>query len=321
MTTGASTIPAGAARVETPLLGTVLITGAAACFATMDTSIRFLGAHMALLLMLWCRYTMHAVVMGLWLLMHRRGADWLAGFRTSHGRFQALRGSLLLCSSALAFSGLQYLPVAEFTAVVLLTPVLVTVLAALWLRERVTPLRWLLVVGCLAGALVVTRPGSGLFGWAVLFPLCAALCNAIFQIVTTRVGAHDSPYTTNFYTGLTGSLILTPLLLASPVHVAESLQAAPGLHLAVLVAIAMLGTGGHLLLVMSLGRAPTATLMPFLYTQILFAALVGFLVFGVVPDAWGWVGMLMVGLCGAATAWLNLKRPELAADPDALEPS
>lgn len=285
-----------------PALGIALMTGAAACFATMDTTTRWLGAVLPVQLMLWTRYSLHAVVMALWLSLDRGKT-----FRTAHPRFQFLRGALLLGSSALAFHGLQHMPVAEFTAIVMLTPVLVTLMSRWLLHERVSGLRWALVVGGFAGALVVIRPGSGLFGWAVLMPLAAAFSNAAFQVLTTRLGPGESAHTTNFYTGLTGTVVMTPLLLASPIDADALLVAAPALHLMLLLAIGALGTAGHLLLIMSLGVARPATLMPFLYTQIGFAAIVGWLVFRAAPDAWGWVGMAVIAACGAASAWLNVR--------------
>jgi drug/metabolite transporter (DMT)-like permease len=296
-------------------IGTMV--AASACFATMDTTTRYLGAAMAVQLMLWSRYTLHTLVMAAWIALDAR-----VRFATRHPRFQVLRGLLLLGSSTLAFFGLQHLPVAEFTAIVLLTPVLVTVLARWLLHEAVSPLRWALVAGGFVGALIVIRPGSGLFGWAVLLPLGAAVTNATFQVVTTRLNTHggdagaDSALTTNFYTGLVGTAVLTPVLLASPIDVPATLGAAPATHLALLLAIGALGTLGHLLLILSLGRAPTAVLMPFLYTQIGFAALVGWLVFRHVPDFWAWVGMLVIAACGAASALLNLggRAPTPVAD-------
>jgi drug/metabolite transporter (DMT)-like permease len=282
--------------------GIALMVGSAACFATMDTTTRWLGALLPVQLLLWARYGLHTLVMAAWLAL-----DGAKTFRTARLGFQALRGALLLGSSALAFYGLQHLPVAEFTAIVMLTPVLVTLMAAWLLHERVSRLRWALVVGGFAGALIVIRPGSGLFGWAVLLPLAASFSNAAFQVLTSRLGSGESAHTTNFYTGLTATLIMTPLLFASPVDVDGVLAAAPPLQIALLLAIGVLGTAGHLLLVMSLGMARTATLMPFLYTQIAFAALVGWLVFRSTPDFWGWVGMAVIAACGAASAWLNVR--------------
>jgi drug/metabolite transporter (DMT)-like permease len=288
----------------------------AACFASMDTTTRYLGALLPVQLMLWSRYTLHALVMAVWLGLAGRGT-----FRAANLRFQVLRGSLLLSSSTLAFYGLQHIPVAEFTAIVMLTPVLVTVFAAWLLHERVSALRWCLVCGGLAGALIVIRPGSGLFGWAVLMPLTAAFSNAAFQVLTSKHGRAESALTTNFYTGLTGTVILTPILLTSSLDIDGVLAAAPALQLALLVAIGALGTAGHLLLIMSLGRAGTATLMPFLYTQIAFAALVGWLVFRAAPDFWGWLGMAVIAACGAASAWLNVRerqQPESAVVADTI---
>jgi drug/metabolite transporter (DMT)-like permease len=168
-------------------------------------------------------------------------------------------------------------------------------------------LRWALVAGGFAGALIVIRPGSGLFGWAVLLPLAAALSNAAFQILTSQLAPHENPYTTNFYTGLTGVALATPMLVASSADISDTLSSAPPLHLGLLLMIGVLGTAGHLLLIMALGKAPTATLMPFLYTQIAVAALAGWLALGAAPDAWGWTGMAVIAICGAASAWLNVR--------------
>ena len=285
-----------------PAAGIALVVAAAACFASMDTTLRYLGGFIGIALMLWLRYAMHAAAMTAWIGLSRDKT-----FRTANPRFQVLRGALLLFSSAMAFNALRHMPVAEFTAIVMTTPLLVTLLAHGWLKERVSPLSWLLVAGGLAGALIVIRPGSGLFGWSVLLPLAAALSNAFFQILTTKLAPHENPYTTNFYTGLTGMVLATPLLVASSQDISDTLAAAPPLHLGLLLAIGVLGTGGHLLLIMGLGKAPTATLMPFLYTQIGVAALAGWLALGAVPDAWGWTGMAVIALCGAASAWLNVR--------------
>ena len=268
----------------------------------MDTTLRYLGGFIGIALMLWLRYAMHAAAMTAWIVLSRDKT-----FRTANPRFQVLRGALLLFSSSMAFNALRHMPVAEFTAIVMTTPLLVTLLAHGWLKERVSPLSWLLVAGGLAGALIVIRPGSGLFGWSVLLPLAAALSNAFFQILTTKLAPHENPYTTNFYTGLTGMVLATPLLIASSQDISDTLAAAPPLHLGLLLAIGVLGTGGHLLLIMGLGKAPTATLVPFLYTQIGVAALAGWLALGAVPDAWGWTGMAVIALCGAASAWLNVR--------------
>jgi drug/metabolite transporter (DMT)-like permease len=268
----------------------------------MDTTLRYLGAFIGIALMLWLRFAMHAVAMTTWI-----GVSRTKTFRTANPRFQFVRGSLLAVSSGLAFTALRHMPVAEFTAIVMITPLLVTLLARVWLKEQVSSLRWALVAGGLAGALIVIRPGSGLFGWPVLLPLACACSNAFFQLLTSKLAPHENPYTTNFYTGVTGVLLATPLLIASSQDISDTLSAAPPLHLALLLAIGALGTGGHLLLIMALGKAPPSTLMPFTYVQIAVAAFLGWVALGAAPDAWGWTGMAVIAVCGGASAWLNVR--------------
>jgi drug/metabolite transporter (DMT)-like permease len=199
------------------------------------------------------------------------------------------------------------MPVPELTSINMLAPLLVTLLAAWLLHEPVSRWRWALVCGGLAGALIVIRPGGGLFGLAVLFPLAGAFTYAGFQVLTSRMSALDNPYTTHFWTGLVGMLIVTPLLLLNAGDMLAAACAASAMQWAMLGLVAALGTGGHLLLILALGMAPTATLMPFVYAQIPIATALGWLVFGKLPDGPAWFGMAVIMACGATAAWLNLR--------------
>lgn len=284
------------------LLGVAAMLLVALCFAGMDVTVRHTGALVPLMLLLWLRYAVQAVLMTAWLALDRR-----LRFRPDHPRFQALRGVLLLATSAMSFVGLQYMPVPEFTAIHLISPVLVTLLAAWLLKERVSRLRWALVAGCFAGALVVIRPGSGLFGWAVLFPLAGAACYASFQVLTSRLVGLDHPLTTHFWTGLTGAVLMLPVMWLAGIDAPGALAAMTPRLWALALLIGALGSFGHLLLIFALGTAPASTLMPFIYVQIAFAAGLSWLVFGHGPDTLGWLGMGVIAVCGAASAWLNLR--------------
>jgi drug/metabolite transporter (DMT)-like permease len=285
-----------------PLLGVALVIAASSCFAAMDTTVRYVGAFFSVAVVLWVRYALHAAVMTAWIVLSQEKS-----FRTANPMFQIARGALLAFASAMAFAALRRMPVAEFTAIVMLTPLAATLMARLWLKETVSRLRWILVALGFIGALIVVRPGSGVIGWAALLPLAAACANAAFQIMTSRYAPHEDPFTTNFYTGATGMAIATPILLASVSDPFDVLMAAPPQALAALTAVALLGTTGHLLLIMALGKAPASTLMPFQYVQLAVAALAGWIAFGVAPDGWGWVGMVIIAICGAASAWLNVR--------------
>jgi drug/metabolite transporter (DMT)-like permease len=295
-----------------PLLGVCLIIVMAAGFAGMDTGVRWLAGVFPVLLMLWLRYAFQALVMALWLALVPG-----PGFRAAHPRFQALRGALLLATSAMIFFGLQHMPVPELTSINMLAPLLVTLLAAWLLHERVSRLRWALVCGGLIGALIVIRPGSGVFGAAVLFPLAGAFTYAAFQVLTSRMSTLDPPYTTHFWTGAVGMLIVSPLLAWNSGGMLAAAQAATPVQWGVLAVVAALGTAGHLLLILALGMAPTAMLMPFVYTQIPLATGLGWWVFGKLPDALAWLGMAVIMACGATGAWLN--RRARAAMPAAAE--
>lgn len=297
-----------------PLQGVLLILMAAAFFASLDSTAR--GATqpdgpwgVPVLLLMTVRYTVQAVVMGVALAPRGRAA-----YASVHPRFQWLRGLLLLATSFFSFFAVRFMPVPEYTAINMLTPLLVTVLAASLLHERVSRLRWVLVCGGFAGALVVIRPGSGTFGWVVLLPLLGAATYAGFQVLTSRLAGADNPMTTHFWTGLVGTVVMWPVLalagaalgLDASLAIAHRLSAGAW---AVMGACGLLGTVGHLFLILALGKARTATLMPFLYVQIGFAALIAWIVFDHVPDHWAWVGMAVIAVCGATSAALNMKRP------------
>lgn len=286
--------------------GVLLMLAAVTCFATMDTVVRYLGTSIPVLLLLFLRYVVQAVVM-VPVLLH--GSQ---GFRSTRPRFQVARGLLLLACSAASFIGLRYIPVAEFTAISMLTPVLVTLLSVLLFQEHISLARWVLVAGAFAGVLVIVRPGSGLFGWAVLWPLAGACAYASFQLVTGRYAARENPFVTHFWTGAVGAAAVLPAWLLGLLDVTAAVQNLPAPLLGGIVAIGLLGTFGHLLLILAFGCAPASRLSPFLYAQIAIAGMLGWLLLGQVPDGWARVGMSIIAACGAATAWLNMRSARAA---------
>ncbi|WP_239467274.1 DMT family transporter [Rhodoferax koreensis] len=276
-----------------------------AFFATLDTITKFVSTSVPLLMALWFRYVFQALATTA-AILPRRGLSLL---RTRHPKFQCLRGLLLLTSSALAFFSLKYMPVAEFTAIVMITPLVITLLAATALKERVSPLRWLLVAGGFAGTLVIIRPGGESFTWAMLLPLGLIAANAWFQILTSKLAKTEDPVTMHFYTGWVGTLVAS---LALP-FVWASLGAWQ-LWLG-LVMMGMLGTVGHFMLILAYARTPAATLTPFLYGQIGFAMLAGWLAFSHIPDRWSLAGIALVTVCGGIGAWLTVREGRVAVQP------
>ena len=287
------------------LAGILLAVTALACFATLDTTTKYVTLSVPLLMALWFRYMFQAVVTTA-VMLPLRGRALL---RTAHPRYQGLRGVLLLLSSLFAFLSLKHMPVGEFTAIVMITPLVITLLAATALGEKVSPLRWTLVAGGFAGTLIIIRPGGDTFSWTMLLPLALVITNAWFQVLTSKLARTEDPVTMHFYTGWVGALlvsIILPFVWVLPQGWAQW---------AGLLLMGIMGTVGHFLLILAYGRAPAATLTPFLYAQIGFAMLGGWLVFSHVPDRWSMIGIVMIAICGAAGAWLAVRESRVLLEP------
>jgi drug/metabolite transporter (DMT)-like permease len=287
------------------LAGIALVIGACMCFSALDTTTKFVSAWVPVLMALWFRYAFQAVATTVTVLP-KRGMSVL---RTLHPKFQVLRGVLLLVSSLFAFASLKYMPVGEFTAIVMIAPLAITVLAATVLHEKVSAMRWALVAGGFVGTIVIIRPGGEAFHWASLLPLGLVGSNAWFQVLTSKLARTEDPVTMHLYTGWVGTLIAS---LALP-FVWTALP-----HWWLWLALCFMGfmaTVGHFMLILAYQRAPAATLTPYLYTQIAFAMLGGWLVFAHVPDGWSMIGMAMIAVCGAAGAWLTVRESRLALEP------
>lgn len=298
-------ITARAGTAPNALAGIGLLVLAVACFAVLDTTTKVVSVSVPVVMALWFRYAFQAMATTVTMLPVR-GRTML---RTAHPKFQCLRGVLLLTSSALAFFSLKYMPVGEFTAVVMITPLVITLLAALTLGERVSALRWTLVAGGFAGTLVIIRPGGDAFNWALLLPLGLVASNAWFQILTSRLVKTEDPVTMQFYTGWVGTLIASAAL---PFFWTELDSTALW---AGLVFMGVMASIGHFIMILAYARAPASTLTPFLYAQIGFAMLGGWLVFSHVPDQWSMLGMAMIAACGAAGAWLTVREGRVVLQP------
>jgi drug/metabolite transporter (DMT)-like permease len=287
------------------MAGVALAVAAVACFGALDTTTKFVSTSVPLLMALWCRYAFQAVLTSLTVLP-RRG---MAVLRTRNPRFHWLRGVLLLTSSLLAFASLKYMPVGEFTAIVMIAPLAITVLAATVLKEQVSAMRWTLVAGGFVGTLVIIRPGGEAFTWASLLPLGLVGTNAWFQVLTSKLARTEDPVTMHLYTGWVGTLLAS---LALPF--VWTLLPAWWLW-AGLCFMGVMATVGHFMLILAYQRAPAATLTPYLYAQIAFAMLAGWLFFNHVPDRWSMVGIVMIAVCGAGGAWLTVRESRMALEP------
>ena len=268
-----------------------------ACFATLDTTTKYVSTSVPLFMALWFRYAFQAVATTLAVVPVRGRSAW----RTAHPKFQLLRGVLLLVSSLLAFFSLRYIPVGEFTAIVMITPLVITLLASTSLGEKVSKVRWALVMGGFAGTLIIIRPGQDAFEWTALLPLGLVISNSWFQLLTSKLAKTEDPVTMHLYTGWVGTLLAS---VALP-FVWEPLTS--WTLWGWLSLMGLMATVGHFMLILAYRRAPAAAVTPYLYSQIGFAMLGGWFAFSYVPDQWSMIGMVMVAVFGAAGAWLAVR--------------
>lgn len=282
---------------------------AMACFAMLDTTTKWVSGSVSVLVAIAVRYCIQAVLTTATVL-HQRGRS---AWTTSHPGLHMVRAILLLLSSTLAFLSLQHLPVGDFTAIALLTPMVVTLAAAHMLHEKVSVLRKLLVVGGFVGTLLIVRPGAGAFQWELLLPLGLVAANSSFQLLTSHMTRTEDPMTIQFYTAWMGAVI-PALVLPWVWQPVGSIGLWFGLFF-----MACMSAIGHYFFTLAFKHAPASNIMLYSYAQIAFAVLAGWLVFSHVPDAQSWLGMVLIALCGAAGAWLLAVERRRAAAPSAGE--
>jgi len=289
-------------------LAIALVVTSALMFSLTDAIVKYLGALMSVALLLLARYGIQGMLAAAWL-ARTRGKP---GFITRHPRFQLLRGVVMLVNTGLVVVCLRYMPLAEFTSIIMLSPIVVTAFAGWALKESIGRLRWALLCGGFLGTLLVVRPGDDLFSPVIALALLVMLGATAFSLISSHLAQLEDPYITQFYTGLIGSLLILPFVLLQVGTLPGLVDQLGWLPFTLLFITGVLGSVGHIALLKAFSRASAASLMPFTYTQIGFSAVLGWLVFNHTPDAWAWAGMITIATCGVMTAWLNSRRAIVA---------
>jgi drug/metabolite transporter (DMT)-like permease len=195
---------------------------------------------------------------------------------------------MFVLMTGINFWALQYLQLAITSSIMFIVPIITALMAAPMLGERIDRGRWAAIAAGFAGVLVIVRPGSADFHPAMLLALANATLYALFNLMTRRLAAYDSPETIQYLPAVVASILLAPFAVAaweSP---------ATWLEWGVLCLLGVLGGLGHYLLALAHRYAPATVIAPFLYQQVLYMALFGYVVFGDVPSAGVWLGAAIV---------------------------
>ena len=270
------------------LTGIGLISLTYVLFALLDGSAKWLVQSVPVLVVVWLRFLTHTLIASA-LLFPMRG---LALVRTRHLRWHLVRGLMFVAMTGMNFSALQYLQLTVTASIFFMVPILVALLSVPLLGEKLDARRWAAIVAGFVGVLVVVRPGSEAFHPAILLALANAVLYAFFNMMTRKLAAYDPPETIQFLPAVVASVVLAPFALAaweSPAGWFEWFM---------LCMLGVFGGTGNYLLAMAHRYAPASTLAPFLYQQILYMALFGYLVFGNVPDKETWIGAAIVVASG-----------------------
>lgn len=253
------------------------------CFSSLDASAKYLSSELPLWVLLWGRYVFNFLFVALFFV---RGAS--AGIiHTRKLKLQILRSILLVASTVTFWRALVFLPLADCVVILFVAPLLVTMLAAPLLGESVGRHRWTAVLLGFVGVMVVMRPGIAIFEWVLILPLITALLYAGVQISTRILGRTDGALTTLLYSSAGGVIISTIGVLFF--WVTPSFE-----QWLVLGWLGFLGALGHYLMIKAYEIAPASLLAPFDYIALIWATLLGFVMFGDLPDTWTVLGAVII---------------------------
>lgn len=251
--------------------------------ASMDATSKWLVEEISIPQILLVRFGIFLIVA--LALASRRG--FARTIRSQRPGLQIIRSIVMLAEITVFIWAFSLLPLADVHAIAAISPLMATALAVPLLREKVGWHRWSAVVIGFIGVLIIVRPGSGVIGCAALVPLLAAFLWALLQVLIRKVGLEDSVETTALYSAVIAVVVMA---LFAPF----TWQAPTGEQWAILVLTGVLGSAGLLVLFKALQLGAASALQPFSYSMVLWAIVLGFLIWGHFPDAWTLTGVAIV---------------------------
>ncbi|HYR36738.1 MAG TPA: DMT family transporter [Burkholderiales bacterium] len=270
------------------LVGIGLVSLCYLLFTLLDGSAKWLVGTMPVIMVVWLRFVMHALIAGA-VLFPLRGP---ALIRSKYWRWHAVRALMFVAMTGINFWALQYLQLTVTSSIFFTVPILIALISTLFFGERLDAARWAAILAGFAGVLVIVRPGSAGFHPAMLASLVNALLYALFMLMTRRLAAYETPEKIQYLPAVGAAVLLTPFAIAG--------WEWPDTWLEWTVAclLGVFGAAGHYLLALAHRYASASVIAPFLYQQVVYMALFGYVVFGDVPPAAVWTGAGVVVASG-----------------------
>ena len=264
----------------------LLMIGAVFCFASMDATAKYLMKEIGPAQTIWARYTVQALLVTVLILPKIN----IYG-KTKYPKLQFVRSVALMMATTLFFFAFSKLGLAEASAIFNISPVLITLGAFLFLREQIGPRRVIGILVSLLGALIIIRPGSGVFTIYAILPLGAAIFYSTYSLATRFVGTDESPWTSLFYSAIFGAICYSTYIVFHWNPMSNN-------ALLLTIIIGLFGTAGHICLIKALTLGEASLVAPFIYTNLLFTTIWGVVLFGNFPDFWTIAGALIIVAAG-----------------------
>lgn len=270
------------------LVGIGLVSLAYLLFTLLDGSAKWLVGSMPVIMVVWLRFVMHALIGGA-VLFPLRG---LALVRSRHLKWHAVRALMFVTMTGVNFWALQYLQLTVTSSIFFTVPIVIALISASILGERLDAGRWIAILAGFAGVLAIVRPGSAEFHPAMIGSLINALIYSVFMLMTRRLAAYDSPETIQYLPAVGAAVLLTPFAIAAWEWPDTALE------WTVACLLGVFGALGHHLLALAHRYAPASVTAPFLYQQVLYMAVFGYVVFGDIPAPAVGIGAAIVVTSG-----------------------
>ena len=266
------------------LIGIGLVSLTYLIFSMLDGAAKWLVQGMPVIMVVWLRFLTQVLSAGA-VLFPVKG---LSLVKTKHLRWHLLRAAMFVAMTAMNFWALQYLQLTVTSSIFFSAPIIIALISAPLLGEKLDARRLAAILAGFCGVLVIVHPWSADFHPAMILSVLNAFFYAAFMMMTRHLAAYDSPETIQYLPALGATIVLTPFALAG--------WEAPDSWLEWTVAclLGVFGGLGHYLLALAHRYAPSSVIAPFVYQQVLYMALIGYIVFGDVPATAVWTGAAIV---------------------------
>ncbi|KZY41747.1 hypothetical protein A3731_01385 [Roseovarius sp. HI0049] len=277
-------------------LGILLMVGFAVIAPAMDTCAKLIGDAVAVGQVAATRFVAQSVLLFPLALIF----GWLHRPRRGEVALHLVRAALLLVATAFFFTALRFMPIADAISIFFVEPFILTLLGGLLLGEPIGPRRYVACAIGFAGALLIIQPSFEEVGLVALLPLVTALCFAFYMILTRRMATRMHPITLQVYTGCAALVLAVPLLWAFDGSGVAALDPIwpEARELWLLLALGVIATLAHVCISFALSFASASLLAPIQYLEIVSATILGFYVFGDLPDTLAFAGIALIVASG-----------------------